>query len=169
MKSQTARSRKVQAPAVEKDEENDIDQLVEPKAAIRWLWILVAVAIVVILGVWFSMSTSSNAGNSPYSAVYLVTGDVYFGKLSWFPEPHMTDVYVLQRSTDPTQAVQVQVLPLSSVFWAPGNTVYLNAHDIVFSAPLSLNSPVAKVIADPALLQTGAPPATSSSSTTSTQ
>ena len=63
--------------------------------------LIVVVIIVGALGVWFGLiiKSSQEVQLSPYSMVYLSTGDVYFGKLDMFPWPTITDVWMLQKKT----------------------------------------------------------------------
>ncbi len=103
--------------------------------------IILIILIAIGVGVWMTVSASQNPnGPSQYSAVYLTSGDIYFGKLSWFPQPHLTDVWYLQRSTDQSGQTQVAVAPLKSVFWGPIDEVALNSNQILFWTRLS-NSP----------------------------
>jgi hypothetical protein len=141
--------------------------------------------IIIALAVWAGIliagtqsSRSNSDGPSPYSAVYLSTGDIYFGKLSWFPAPHMTDVWFIERSQDQNGQAQTNIASLKSVFWGPVDEINLNAQDILFSTRLKNSSQIVTVIENPASLEQqgevqGAPGAMSSSpavsSTTGTQ
>jgi hypothetical protein len=89
---------------------------------------------------------------SPYSAVYLSTGDVYFGKLSWFPSPHMTDVWFIQRSQNQSGQVQTSLTPMKSLFWGPADEINFNSQDIVFSTRLKNSSQVVQAIENPSVL-----------------
>jgi len=93
--------------------------------------------------------TKSDPSLSPYSAVYLSTGDVYFGILGWSPSPHIEDPWFLQRSTDATGQTTVGAYPFAQVTWGPSNAVYFNAQDIVFWTRLSSTSTVAEAMANP--------------------
>jgi hypothetical protein len=94
-------------------------------------------------------ATADNTSLSPYSAVYLSTGDVYFGILDWSPSPHIEDPWFLQRSTNAQGQATVGVYPFSQVAWGPSNAVYFNAQDIVFWTRLSSTSTVAEAMANP--------------------
>ena len=61
---------------------------------------LLCVGVLVGIRVNAKGAGSNDVSLSPYSAVYLSTGDVYFGKLDWSPSPHIEDPWFLQRSTD---------------------------------------------------------------------
>ncbi|MCL5004357.1 MAG: hypothetical protein M1170_00165 [Patescibacteria group bacterium] len=41
--------------------------------------------------------------NKDYWAVYLDTGDLYFGKLSYFPKASLSNAYILQRNAQDSQ------------------------------------------------------------------
>lgn len=101
---------------------------------------------------------------SPYSAVYLSTGDIYFGKLSWFPSPHMTNVWFIQRNTDQSGQTQVSFVPMKSVFYGPMDEINFNAQDIVFSTRLKNSSQIVRAMENPSAVgqQTGVSGAASS-------
>lgn len=128
--------------------------------------IIIIIAIAVWAGVWIAgMSGATNPNAlSPYSAVYLSTGDIYFGKLSWFPSPHMTDAWLIERSQGQNGQVQTALVPMKSVVWGPSDEIDFNSQDIVFSTRLVNNSQVVQAIENPSSLQqqptgaqTGAP------------
>jgi hypothetical protein len=121
-------------------------------------WLFVALVIIVIaLGAWIgalmfgSSSSSSATGPSSYAAVYLSTGDIYYGKLSWFPSPHLTDVWYLQKGG--ANGTQFGIAPFTSAFWGPINEVYLNPNQIIFWTYLRNNSEIAEALSNPVLLQ----------------
>lgn len=121
--------------------------------------LVITLAIIVVLlligaGVWVGVTVMGNNSSavslSPYSAVYLSTGDIYFGKLSWTPSPHMDDAWFLQRGTDAKGNPTVGVYPFNQVAWGPSNTVYFNSQQIIFWTRLSATSSIAQLIANPA-------------------
>jgi hypothetical protein len=69
------------------------------KVSFFLLIVLIGVLIYLILG------NLKKASEDNYYAVYLRTGDLYFGKISWFPKFSLTDVWFLQRATDNTGQV----------------------------------------------------------------
>ena len=122
-------------------------------AAVAWTWVTVA-------------AMQSPDGPSPYSAVYLTSGDIYFGKLSWFPEPHMTDVWYLDRSVDSSGQTQVSIAPFQGAFWGPMDEVTLNPQQILFWTSISKSSQLVADLNNPSLLQQqsqGQSPASASS------
>lgn len=107
----------------------------------------IVVVVLIALGVWLGMSFfGGQAEDSDYSAVYLSTGDIYFGKLSWLPTPHMTDVWFLNRTVDSKNQPQVGVAPMQGVFWGPSKTVYLNPKNIILWTRLKTDSQLVKGI-----------------------
>jgi hypothetical protein len=124
-----------------------------PKSVII-LIVIVIVVLFVAAGIWIGVmwiaGSSSASGLSPYSAVYLSTGDVYFGKLEWFPSPHIEDAWFLQHGMDAKGNPTVGVYPFSQIAWGPAGDLYLNAKQIVFWTRLSDTSSVAEAIANPA-------------------
>ncbi len=146
--------------------------------------IVVIVLLAIAIGVWAGVSLitggASQPAISPYSAVYLSTGDIYFGKLDWSPAPHMEDAWFLQRGTDSKGNPTVGVYPFSQVTWGPSGDVYFNSQQIIFWTRLSATSSIAQLIANPAAAtaaqqsaaaaeaQQGVPSATGPSSASST-
>jgi len=126
--------------------------------------IIVPLAVIIILlligvGIWVGVTiitgkSSAATALSPYSAVYLSTGDIYFGKLDWSPTPHMEDTWFLQRSTNPQGDATVGVYPFSQVAWGPSDTVYFNTQQIIFWTRLNSTSSIAQLIANPAAAST---------------
>ncbi|MEK9180578.1 MAG: hypothetical protein AAB897_04170 [Patescibacteria group bacterium] len=115
--------------------------------------LLVIIIAIVAVGVWLGFKffgTPDPAGPSPYSAVYLVSGDIYFGKLSWFPRPLLRDVWFLQRGVDPqTQQPQFGLNKFTTAFWGPVDEMRLNPDQILFSTRLRNDSQVAQAFANP--------------------
>ena len=78
-----------------------------------------------------------------YYAVYLKTGDLYFGHLSVFPNETMADVYYIQQNqTNNTAELQKFT---NSVF-DPEDYLTINKDNIVWTAKLSKDSQIVKAI-----------------------
>jgi hypothetical protein len=116
--------------------------------------IVVVIALAVWAGIVIAGMTGGSSANaaSPYSAVYLTTGDVYFGKLGWFPSPHMSDVWYITRNQGQNGQTQLGLAPMKSIFWGPVGNINLNAQDIVFSTRLLNSSQVVQAIENPSSL-----------------
>jgi len=106
------------------------------------------VLVVVVLAVWM-VKGFSRKDESEFSAVYLTSGDIYFGKLSWFPRPTLTNVWYLQRGVSENNQPQLGVLPLKSVFWGPVDEITLNPKNILFWTNIRPDSEMAKALANP--------------------
>ncbi len=113
----------------------------------------IVVIIIIALAVWAGFviaSIQSRSMNpsapSAYSAVYLTSGDVYFGRLSWFPSPHMTDVWFLERNQGQGGETQLAIAPMKSVFWGPVDEINLNPQEILFWTRLENGSQVVQSI-----------------------
>lgn len=116
---------------------------------------VLVVALLVGVGVFLGLVVGrpSPQALSPYSAVYLTTGDIYFGKLSWFPKPRLTNVWFVQRTVDGQNQSRLGITPFTSAFWGPADALDLNPKQIVFSARLKAESDVVKAIENPSLFR----------------
>jgi hypothetical protein len=86
--------------------------------------------------------------NTPYSAVLLDTGQLYYGKLvnggSEFPE--LTDVYYIQNSVNQETKAVSSVLVRRGNEWHGPDRMFLNSRHIVLVEPVGTNSKVAQLI-----------------------
>ena len=81
----------------------------------------------------------------PYYAVYLTTGDLYFGEVSRFPFLTLSNAWLIQR--DPSsQTGELKLTEFKNAFWSPAGTMRLSKYNIVWIAKLSKDSPVVKYI-----------------------
>jgi hypothetical protein len=88
--------------------------------------------------------------STPYSAVLLDTGQLYYGKLvnagSSFPE--LTDVYYIQSSVNQETKAVTSVLVRRGNEWHGPDRMFLNERHIVLIEPVGTNSKVAQLIED---------------------
>ncbi len=122
----------------------------------KLLGILVAVIVVLVLvGVWVGVKLTGNGADEPseYSAVYLSSGDIYFGKLSWFPWPKIKNVWYIQRGVDAQNQPQLGLAPFTSVFWGPVDEVSLNPKEILFWTRLRESSQLVQAFRNPQAVQ----------------
>ncbi len=120
------------------------------------LLVVVAVIILVVVGVWLGsalMGKGSGENVSPYSVVYLADGEIYFGKLSWFPKPHISDPWTIQRGVDKDNKPQISVVEVSKSIWSPVNEIYLNEKQIMAWSRLSADGDMAKLLTNPQAMQ----------------
>jgi hypothetical protein len=118
---------------------------------------IVALLILIGLGVWIGVTMFGNhetnpTGPSEYSAVYMTSGDIYFGKLHSFPKPYLSDALYLVKSTNQSGQTQIGLAPFSSVFWAPAGKIYFNPDQVLFTAPLQNSSQIISAIKNPSIL-----------------
>lgn len=120
--------------------------------------LIVIIVILVAVGVWLGswalgLGKPNNSGPSEYSAVYMSTGDIYYGKLDWFPWPKIKNVWFLQRGVNAQNQAQLGIVPFNTAFWGPVDEVYLNPKQIIFWTHLRNDSQVAKAFANPNVFQ----------------
>lgn len=106
----------------------------------------VLIGVVIILGAilialvgWQTLYAESG-----YSAVYLRTGDLYFGKLTKFPYFGLKNVYLLQATADPANPLRIQ--KFSQVFWGPQDFLKLNRDEVVWYTKLDPKSQLSELL-----------------------
>lgn len=101
-----------------------------------WMIAFIILVLVVLGGaaVWVLPMISPS-----YYAVYLDTGDLYFGKLSRFPRMTLTDVWYLQRDG---QNQSLALSQFSKVVWGPENKMTLDDDKVVWVAKVSKDSQI---------------------------
>jgi len=86
----------------------------------------------IIAGVIFSLV------HRPYMAVYLATGDIYFGRVSFFPRVTIQDPWFFRRAEDGSVSLE----RFSDAVWMPEDVIKINRDQIVFMAKISENSQI---------------------------
>ncbi len=88
------------------------------------------------------------AFSTPYQAVLLINGAVYYGKLEGYGTRHaiLTDVYYIVTKTDPTTKQVTNVLVKRGKELHGPDRMYLNPSQIVFVEPVGTDSKVAQLI-----------------------
>ncbi len=129
--------------------------------------ILIAVVVIVLVGAGVWLGQNLNKGGekaSPYSVVAMSNGEILFGKLSWFPSPHLKDGWTIQQSKDDKNQVGLSLVPLTSAIWKPVGEIYLNPAQMISWARLSAESDLVKTFENPSAAQQGsqAPPGATS-------
>lgn len=102
--------------------------------------VIVLAVILVTLVIWQGFFTSS-----PIYAVYLKTGDLYFGKLVRFPSFGLRDVYTLSVNQQDQQN-PIRVQKFSNVFWGPGDFLKINRDEVVWMNKLSQESQLVQLV-----------------------
>lgn len=126
----------------------------EPRSR-KGMFVLSVIAIV-FLGL--AASFLFGAFYRPYTAVYLTSGDVYYGKLSTFPGVTLHDPWFIQRTEDGN----FSLLKFSDAFWKPGNSMRISSDKIIFTSRLQKDSPIVDAIEGKSprgAIQEGAPSA----------
>ena len=88
-------------------------------------------------------------GKERYQAVQLTSGEVYFGHLSFVPRLKLSHVAFVQSrriTKNATSTPQTQLVPLSSLYFAPENEMYLEKDQILWWANLQPGSQIAKLL-----------------------
>ena len=117
----------------------------------------IVIAMIVILLVVLGVVYWQKVGfEKPYWAVYLDTGDLYFGKLNKFPKLSLSDVYFLQRNPNDQQN-PLSLAKFSQAFWGPEDRVYLNEKNVVWKAKLREDGQVVQFIKNPQTSQNQQP------------
>jgi hypothetical protein len=108
----------------------------------KWLlWVIVVlVVILVILVAWQVFFARSQ-----YSAVYLRTGEVYFGKLVRFPYFGLKNVYSIQATGDQQNPLRIQ--RFTDSFWGPEDRIKINRDEVVWYTELKNESQLNQLFA----------------------
>lgn len=131
----------------------------------RWLWVVLSIVLVLIFvgAGWFAWSSAKNANTgidaSKYQAVYLMNGQLYFGKLQVLSDTKLklTNVYYLQtqnnESTDKTDAESaettsnnVQLIKLSNAIYGPNDEMIISKDQVLYYQNLKSDSKASQLI-----------------------
>lgn len=119
----------------------------------RTLWVgcIVCLLIGLLIGhmVTYHLMEHHEAGfSTPYQAVLLSNGAVYYGKLSGYHShnPTLTDVFYILSKTDPNTKQVTNVLVKRGKELHGPDRMYLNSSQIVFVEPVGPDSKVAQLI-----------------------
>lgn len=121
----------------------------------------VLVGLVVVLAAALAAVIAWQAWGSaaPLYAIYLRTGDLYFGELVRAPYFGLKKVYLLQVNAA-NEANPVSVQKFTNVFWGPEDFVKINRDQVVWMARVSDESQLTQVIrANPDLVPSAQAPA----------
>ncbi|MHB1827182.1 MAG: hypothetical protein ACYCV6_05720 [Steroidobacteraceae bacterium] len=124
-------------------------------SAVAGIWIAVVLTLLVAVLVKGNFPFHAGAPaaqvpafDTPFQAVLLDNGQVYYGKLTGLgtPYPEMTDVYYVVNAVDPTTKKVTHVLvKRGKELHAPTET-YLNARHIIMIENVGTSSEIAKLI-----------------------
>lgn len=102
--------------------------------------LIVAIILLAIL-VYLSFIDKTKVIKNPYYAVYLQTGDMYFGKLSRFPKLTLSDVWFLQRNINEEQG-GFNLAKFSNAVFGPEDKMEINKENVVWISKLRDDSQV---------------------------
>lgn len=106
------------------------------------LLVVVVVLVIALAGVVYWQNFKKS--DSDYWAVYLSTGDIYIGKLSYFPRFHLSDVWFFQKTSDAQNPLSLA--KFTQAFWGPEDNLYLSEKQIIWKSKLSETSQVISYI-----------------------
>ena len=111
---------------------------------VLWLAIGLLVLVIVFLSIYYEIGPFKKADN--YYAVALTSGDLYFGKLSWWPSLVLSDVWFIQRDLAATSTPSLSLDKLTNVFWGPEDKIKLNRENVLMITKLRPDSQVIQTI-----------------------
>lgn len=106
--------------------------------------LLLGVVIVVIVAVVGLVAWDQFGMRDRYTAVYLRTGDLYFGKLVRFPHFGLRQPYLVQITKDGQPNLQ----RFKNVFWSPEDELKINRDEVVWYTNLSRDSQLVKLFTE---------------------
>jgi lipopolysaccharide export LptBFGC system permease protein LptF len=105
--------------------------------------LIIAIILLMIL-VYLSFIDKTRATKNPYYAVYLKTGDMYFGKLSRFPKLNLSDIWFLQASMEEQGGFNLK--RYDDAVFGPKDKIEINKDNIVWISKLRDDSQVVNYI-----------------------
>ena len=123
-------------------------------AVLQIIWVLAGL-LVASAAAWHVVREAHDAPGSqvafdtPYQAVLLANGSVYFGKLEGYgtDRPMLTEVFYIVTQTNTETKQSANVLVKRGKEMHEPDRMYLNPQQIVFVEPVSTSSKVAQLIA----------------------
>lgn len=114
--------------------------------------ILLAIVIVLVIAFGVVLYWQKGGFEESYSAVYLSTGDLYFGKLSHFPKTSLSDVWLLQKSNDAQNPYGIT--RFDKAFWGPEDKINIDSKNIIWTTELRNDSQLVQFFKNPTAAQT---------------
>jgi hypothetical protein len=118
---------------------------------VQVVWILAGLLVALAAGfhIIHSIRGASVQFSTPYQAVLLANGSVYFGHLQGYgsEQPVLTDVFYIVTQTNPDTKQTNNVLVKRGKELHEPDRMYLNPSQIVFVEPVGVTSKVAQLIA----------------------
>lgn len=119
--------------------------------SLQLVWIVAGI-MVIALATWHFVDRVRNHDvqfSTPFQAVLLTNGSVYFGHLQGYGsrQPVLTDVYYVATQTNPETKQSANVLIKRGKELHGPDRMYVNPQQILFVEPVDPNSKVAQLIA----------------------
>lgn len=114
--------------------------------------ILVAVLLGIILGIGLIYLFSKKP---KYAVLVFRNGNIYFGKISWFPKPKLSKILFIQVD----QSGQASLQRFANAAYFPEDFFYFNPNELIFWSYLKAQSPVVNLIEEKVLPPSAQPPA----------
>lgn len=112
----------------------------------NWVFWAFVLLVVVVGGLYFW----TDGFKKQYYAVYLRTGEIYFGQISYFPKLAINDPLILQLTGDKTNPFSISRFKDS--FWGPEGKIYLGGDNVVWKAKVSEGSKLMEALKNPDLV-----------------
>ncbi len=132
--------------------------------------LIVIVVVLIIAGIGFFIWRPWSG--SGYYAIYLRTGDLYFGQLVRFPSFGLKNIYTIQVNSQ-NQQNPLSIQKFTNIFWGPEDFMKINKDEIVWMVQLNSAGQLAQLIKNnpnlvPAVQPTTQTPAAPASTTPKT-
>lgn len=108
---------------------------------ILFIVVILLLVLIVVLVVWKLFIAAPI-----YHAVYLTTGDIYFGTLVRFPTYGLKQVYTFQVNPEDQEA-PLSIQRFRNVFWGPEDFLRINREHVIWTVKLSSTGQLAQLIA----------------------
>ena len=103
--------------------------------------LITIILIAICLGSFLSWQIIFRSG---YYALYLSSGDIYFGKLVLFSHYTLKNPYFLRITQDKENPISLQ--PFQGAFWGPGKKLKFNPKHVIWISKLAPTSQVINYI-----------------------
>ena len=107
--------------------------------------ILLLAIVILAIAIYISFGGKNVSLKRPYYAVYLRTGDMYFGHLCRFPRLALTNVYFLQQTQNKGK-VGLSLQQFKKAAFSPEDKIELNRYNVVWITKLQPDSQVVQFI-----------------------
>jgi hypothetical protein len=117
---------------------------------VQTIWILAGIFVIAVAA-WHVIKNTRGSSiqfPTPYQAVLLTNGSVYFGRLQGYSsrQPILTEVYYVVSQTNPENKQVNNILVKRGKELHEPDRMYLNPNQILFVEPVGTNSKVAQLI-----------------------